>query len=86
MVESLHAILSAAAEAIGDDDDISQAQLQGLTEERSDLMDGVRASLLSGMGSFSDRESLLSATMAFERSLWQLRGLAREVRSSRIKE
>lgn len=86
MVESLHAILSAAAEAIGDDDDISQAQLQGLTEERSDLMDGVRASLLSGLGSFSDRESLLSATMAFERSLWQLRGLAREVRSSRIKE
>lgn len=83
MVEGLHAILSTAADAMVDTDDLSLMLLDGLTQERSALMDTIRRTLLEGQGSVSQRESLLTATLAFERALWQLRGLAREVKASR---
>lgn len=78
MVEGLHTILLTAADALTEADALSAQLLAGLTEERSDLMDTVRAGLMSASGSADHRESLLSATMTFERALWQLRALARE--------
>lgn len=83
MVEGLHAILSTAADALVDTDETALMLLDGLTQERNELMDTVRHTLLEGEGSASQRESLLNATLAFERALWQLRGLAREVKASR---
>lgn len=83
MVEGLHAILSTAAEALVGSDEFSTMLLDGLTQERSELMDTVRSTLLDSAGSLSHRESLLTASMAFERALWQLRGLARELKASR---
>jgi phosphate:Na+ symporter len=83
MAEGLHAILSTAAEALVGNDEFSAMLLDGLTEERSELMDTVRSTLLDSGGSLRQRESLLTASMAFERALWQLRGLARELKASR---
>jgi len=82
MVESLHTILLTATEALTEDDAFSGMLLTGLTEERGDLMDMVRAGLIASSGNAQQREALLAATMTFERALWQLRSLARDVRAS----
>jgi hypothetical protein len=47
-----------------------------MTEERGALMERVRKDLLGGAQSLAGRESLLSATLLFERLLWLLRRVA----------
>lgn len=74
MVEGLHLLLGLAGDAVGEDVE-SARLLEALTAERGELMDSVRAALLSGSSGLAGRESLLSATLLFERLLWQLRRL-----------
>ena len=76
MVEGLHAILMVAADTAGDDSADAVEMLFILTEERSALMERVREELLAGGASICGRESLLSATLTFERIIWLLRRLA----------
>lgn len=75
MVEGLHAILMVAADTAAEDAGDSADMLLMLTEERSALMDRVRQELLGGGTSIGGRESLLSATLTFERIIWLLRRL-----------
>ena len=76
MVEGLHAILMVAADTATDDSADAVEMLFILTEERSALMERVREELLGGGASLGGRESLLSATLTFERIIWLLRRLA----------
>ena len=76
MVEGLHAILMVAADTATDDGADAVEMLFILTEERSALMERVREELLGGGTSIGGRESLLSATLTFERIIWLLRRLA----------
>ncbi len=76
MVEGLHAILMVAADTAADDSADAAEMLFILTEERSALMESVREELLGGSASIGGRESLLSATLTFERIIWLLRRLA----------
>jgi phosphate:Na+ symporter len=76
MVEGLHAILMVAADTAADDSADAVEMLLLLTEERSSLMEQVRAELLGGGASIGGRESLLSATLTFERIVWLLHRLA----------
>jgi len=73
MVEGLHAILMVAADTACDDPADAIEMLNILTQERSALMERVRQELLSGCNSIGGRESLLSATLTFERIIWLLR-------------
>jgi phosphate:Na+ symporter len=76
MVEGLHAVLSVAADTADDDSELAAELLFSLTGERSALMERVRSELLGGSSSMEGRESLLSATLVFERIIWLLRRLA----------
>ena len=76
MVEGLHAILMVAADTAEGDDPEAARTLFILTDDRSTLMERVRHELLDGSGSLGGRESLLSATLTFERIIWLLRRLA----------
>jgi phosphate:Na+ symporter len=75
MIEGLHAILMVAADTASDDPADAAEMLFMLTEERSALMDRVRSELLGDGASIAGRESLLSATLTFERIIWLLRRL-----------
>jgi phosphate:Na+ symporter len=77
MVEGLHLLLGVAAEALEEGDAGADAKdmLEAMTGERGALMERVRKELLGGAQSFAGRESLLSATLLFERLLWLLRRL-----------
>jgi hypothetical protein len=79
MVEGLHLLLGLAVEALDDaaTDAAADARdmLAAMTAERGALMERVRKELLGGAQSFAGRESLLSATLLFERLLWLLRRL-----------
>ncbi len=79
MVEGLHLLLGLAGEALDDaaTDAAADARdlLAAMTAERGALMERVRKELLGGAQSFAGRESLLSATLLFERLLWLLRRL-----------
>ncbi|MFM1885792.1 MAG: phosphate:Na+ symporter [Pseudomonadota bacterium] len=76
LVEGLHLLLGLAAEAVEDQDPETAALFATLTSERGELMDRVRRELLGGAASIAGRETLLSATLLFERILWMLRRLA----------
>ena len=76
LVEGLHAILMVAADANQGGDPDAVRHLFVLTDDRSALMERVRAELLGASGSIGGRESLLSATLTFERIIWLLRRLA----------
>ena len=76
MVEGLHAILMVAADTALEDDPEAVRTLFILTDDRSMLMERVRQELLDGSGSLGGRESLLSATLTFERIIWLLRRMA----------
>ncbi len=76
MVEGLHAILMVAADVARNATEDDLALLHELTAERSALMDRVRQELLGGGSSIGGRESVLSATLLFERILWMLRRLS----------
>jgi phosphate:Na+ symporter len=75
LVESLHLLLTMVAEVsqTGDSDD--RALLEDLTSDRSDMMDGLRKQLIGEAATASVRESLLVATMLFERAVWLMRDL-----------
>ena len=75
MVEGLHAILMVAADAAAEDPGDSVDLLFALTQDRSALMERVRQELLGDSTSIRGRESLLSATLTFERIIWLLRRL-----------
>ena len=75
MVEGLHAILMVAADAAAEDPGDSVDMLFALTQDRSTLMERVRQELLGDSTSIRGRESLLSATLTFERIIWLLRRL-----------
>jgi phosphate:Na+ symporter len=74
LIEGLHAVLMVAADSAGQDDTESAQLLLELTAERGSLMDRVRREI-SGGGAFAGHDSLLSATLTFERILWMLRRL-----------
>jgi len=80
MVEGLHLLLGMAGEAMGEATDEAamdaKDMLMAMTEERGALMERVRKELLGGAQSLAGRESLLSATLLFERLLWLLRRVA----------
>jgi hypothetical protein len=75
MVEGLHAILMVATDTVAEDAGDSVDLLLMLMEERSALMDRVRQELLGSDTSIDGRESLLSATLTFERIICLLRRL-----------
>jgi hypothetical protein len=75
MIEGLHAILMVAADMPSDASGESQAMLAILTQERSSLMERVRAEVLGGFADIAGREAMLSATLTFERIIWLLRRL-----------
>jgi phosphate:Na+ symporter len=79
MVEGLHALLSFAAEAMGENSADARELMMTLTEERSGLMEQTRQELLRGEGALQGpvqvREALLSAILVFERIVWMLRRL-----------
>ena len=78
MVEGLHLLLGLAGEALDESEAAADARdmLTAMTAERGALMERVRKELLGGAQNLAGRESLLSATLLFERLLWLLRRLA----------
>lgn len=76
MVEALHAMLETAADALGAPNDEQATQiLRDLTSDRSPSLDRVRKTLMNAAQTFHGRESLLNATLEFERLLWVLNHL-----------
>lgn len=70
MTESLHLVLELLAESLVDGVDNADI-LETLTSDRSELMEGIRRSLLSEAGeASSQRQALFVATSLFERALW----------------
>lgn len=84
LVEGLHAVLVAAADAWAAHpaDPESATWLRELLAPRGALMDSVRKALMSPEQGFSGRESLLTATLHFEMCLWLLQSLVPSVPSS----
>jgi phosphate:Na+ symporter len=70
MTESLHLVLELLTESLVDGIDNADI-LETLTSDRSELMEGIRRSLLSEAGEAStQRQALFVATSLFERALW----------------
>lgn len=82
MVEGLHLLLGVAGEALADSGGDAAAMLDAMTGERGALMERVRKELLGGAQSLAGRESLLSATLLFERLLWLLRRLGTQANTT----
>ena len=82
LVESLHLLLTMVAEISQTGDSTDRALLDDLTSDRSDMMDGLRKQLIGEAATASVRESLLVATMLFERAVWLIRDLRIPVRDS----
>jgi len=80
MIEALHFILITAAAAVEGSDEEEITLLAQMADERGEVMDVVRKSLLEAAVASADREALLATTFAFERALWQLRSLAGTLR------
>ena len=70
MTESLHLVLELLTESLVDGVDNADI-LETLTSDRSELMEGIRRSLLSEAGEASpQQQALFVATSLFERALW----------------
>jgi hypothetical protein len=85
LIESLHLLLTMAAEVAQTGDEDDRAFLEELTSDRSDMMEGIRRQLLAQPASASMREALLVATVLFERAVWLIRELRMpETQTARI--
>ena len=70
MVESLHLVLELLVEALAEGQDHADV-LGALTSDRSELMEGIRRTLLQEAGQDENsRQALFVATSLFERALW----------------
>lgn len=77
MVETLHMLLLMVLDAVEDGDAEDLAMLQSLTEDRSELMDGIRRKLLASQElQGTTRDAVFAATSLFERGVWLLRRYA----------
>ncbi|SIT65653.1 phosphate:Na+ symporter [Ectothiorhodosinus mongolicus] len=77
LVETLHMLLLTLSDVARDADAMDVALLQGLTADRSELMESIRQRLLNTQNlPIAARESLFAATSLFERCLWLIRRLS----------
>lgn len=82
LVESLDTIVQTAVAVFAERDELEIQLLQGMTADRGDLMERIRAIHLAGgegMG-LEARSSLLYLTTLFERIVWMLGQLGRSIR------
>lgn len=82
LVESLDTIVQTAVAVFVDRDELEIAVLQGMTADRGDLMERIRAIHLAGGDEMAidARSSLLYLTTLFERIVWMLGQLGRSIR------
>ncbi len=75
--EALHAVLLATVDAMASPDDGNLELLHHLTADRSQIMDGIRRSLVSGERTLSidEHQALFTSTSLFERIIRLLRRL-----------
>ena len=76
MIEGLHLILMILRDTLQDDSDDPEL-LFALTQDRSQLMENVRNTLLSkDFSSITEKQALFVSTSTFERIIWLIRQLA----------
>ncbi len=82
LVESLDMIVQTAVAVFAERDELEIAVLQGMTADRGDLMERIRAIHLAGAEGMAieSRSSLLYLTTLFERIVWMLGQLGRSIR------
>lgn len=73
LVQSLHMMLQALADAAGSAEAEDLALLRALTHDRSELMDGIRRRLQGGDLDAGLQQAVFTATSVFERCVWLLR-------------
>ena len=82
LVESLDTIVQTAVAVFAERDELEIQLLQGMTADRGDLMERIRAIHLAGGEGMpiESRSSLLYLTTLFERIVWMLGQLGRSIR------